>query len=109
VKSVLGPVRSFRDKIGAHFAGATLNRNDKDAERFVSLIPQLAWSNDRLVVGPWTVGLTRSGKRSSSAEIQPWSLTERHEELCERYPILQAFMPTFERRSDQNEQASREE
>jgi hypothetical protein len=106
---VLGQIVPFRDKIAAHFAGATANKRDNDAERLVSLIPQLAWSKDRLVVGPWTMGMTRSGKHSSSAEIQPWSLTERHEELCERYPILQAFMPTFERRSEQSEQASREE
>ena len=85
---VLGPVQSFRDKIGAHTSGVTVNGRDTDAERLASMIDQVTWFNDRFRVGIFAVRIQRGNKTSDSSSIKPWSLTDFHLQLCDRYPIL---------------------
>ncbi len=97
---VLGPVRAFRDKIAAHFAGMTANKDDKDAERFASLIPQVAWKSDRFEVASFCFRQKIGAQESDSSEIAPWMLTELHEDRARRYPMLREATPTFDRQTD---------
>lgn len=88
---VLGNVAPFRDKIAAHFAGMTANQNDNDAERLVSLIPGVSWSDDRFVAAGFSTYVRKGDVRSESKAIGPWKLTEMHDDLCRRYPMLTEF------------------
>ena len=93
-EKVLGNVAPFRDKIAAHFAGMTANKNDNDAERVASLIPIVSWAGERFGV-EWVVQLGIGGVESDSKAIGPWSLTETHEDLCKRFPILRELTPAL--------------
>jgi len=83
--AVIPEVVVYRDKVAAHYAWTTKNKNDNDAERIASIVPQISFVNDRLVAGASTVTLKKAGKRSRSDAIVPWSLTVVHARLCERY------------------------
>ena len=85
VENVLPEVKAFRDKVAAHFAWGTSNEKDSPAERVASIIPGIAWQNDRFVVAPYRVSVVKGGKHSDSREIYPWSLTDIHAKLCARY------------------------
>ena len=85
---VLGAVLAFRDKIGAHTAGVTQNNRDNDAERMFSTFCQIGWSGDRFKAGMLTLSVKRGSNSSDSKALQPWSLTEFHRDLCERYPLI---------------------
>jgi hypothetical protein len=88
-REVLGPVQAFRDKVGAHTAGFTQNKRDNDAERGITPCLQVAWSQDRFAVATFTMRISRDEKISDSSAMQPWRLTELHEQLCVRYPMLE--------------------
>lgn len=93
---VLGPVQSFRDKIGAHTSGVTVNSRDTEAERLVSTIRQVSWLNDRFRVGVFAVRIQRGNRISDSSSMKPWSLTDFHLQLCDRYPILARMVSATE-------------
>ncbi len=85
VESVIPEVKAFRDKVAAHFAWATRNKNDNDAERVVSILPSVAFAGRSFQVMTFQVGTRRNGKVSDSSAITPWSIPEVHERLRKRY------------------------
>jgi hypothetical protein len=85
VEKVIPEVKVFRDKVAAHFAGTTKNKQDNEAERLASLLPPLTFEDDSWYVGAMTLGLSGGGKVSTSEAIKPWSLCRVHEELRKRY------------------------
>ena len=85
VEDVIPEVRAFRDKIAAHFAWTTQNKEDNEAERMASILPQLSFHDDSFVVQGLKVSLRSGGKTSDSSVLTPWSITRIHERLSARY------------------------
>jgi hypothetical protein len=85
VENVIPEVLVFRNKVAAHFAGMTKNKDDNDAERLASLLPPITFENDSFHVGGITVGVQRDGNVSTSEDIKPWSICRVHEQLRRRY------------------------
>lgn len=85
VENIIPDVKTYRDKVAAHFAGTTRNRNDNDAERLMSLLPQLSVGTDGHSVSTLTLKKTSGGKSTDSSALTPWSITKVHEELRKRY------------------------
>lgn len=85
VRSVAPEVLAFRDKVAAHFAWNGLNRNDSEAEREASVMPQLSFVDDSFTVGAFTLSLNRGGISSNSSTITPWSIVKLHTALRLRY------------------------
>ena len=85
VAKVIPDVLAFRDKVAAHFAWATGNKKDNDAERLASVLPPLTFNGDALQVGGLCISVRRGMRVSDSKAIKPWSLTKVHENLRERY------------------------
>jgi hypothetical protein len=81
IKEVIPAVLDYRNNVGAHIARA---RKNNPAEQLVSLLPPSTLANGRYMAGVWAIHLKRSGN-SSVGQRQPWSLTETHEQLKERY------------------------
>lgn len=81
---VLGPVQTFRDKIGAHPVGATKNQKDNVADRQHSFFPQVAWEDGRLVAGSFILTMGGAGGYAQSSPLG-WSLTKAFEEMARRY------------------------
>lgn len=90
-KRVIPDVTAFRDKVAAHFAWASKNKHDNNAERAASVIPPLSFADDSFYVGGLTLSLRQGKNSSTSRAISPWSLTKVHEELRKRYwPVLES-------------------
>lgn len=85
VRSVIPEVLAYRDKVAAHYAWSTKNKQDNEAERLASIIPQITFSIDTFQVQAFTVSKGGGGKKSTSKAMQPWSITKIHERLRERY------------------------
>ena len=85
VDKIIPEVKVFRDKVGAHYSWGTKHKEDNEAERLASIIPPVAWFKDSFQVQVFTVNIVRSGKRSTSKDMKPWSITEIHQRLRERY------------------------
>ena len=85
VESVIPEVLVFRDKVAAHFAWSTQHREDNDAERLASVMPQLTFVNDSFHVGAFTLYVRHGDKASRSDTIKRWSICEIHNRLRERY------------------------
>jgi len=85
VNEVIPDVKVFRDKVAAHFAWSTSNRKDNDAERMASILPNLAWVDNRFAIGGWSVYLPKGNGVFESGEIPSWSVSAVHGGLCERY------------------------
>ncbi len=85
VESVIPAVLAFRDKVAAHFAWATRNERDTEAERMASILPPLTFNDDSFYVGSLTLSVRSGGKTSDSSALKPWSITEVHGRLCDRY------------------------
>lgn len=85
VGMVIPEVLAFRDKVAAHFAWTSRHGQDTDAERALSVMPQITFQNYSFFVGAWTLHLRAKGKESNSSSIQPWSIAEIHARLRKRY------------------------
>ena len=85
IESIIPEVKTYRDKIAAHFAWLTKSKHDNDAERLASIIPQVTWCEDSFQVQVFKISQTSGGKSSSSKALQPWSITKIHKRLQERY------------------------
>ena len=85
VKDVIPDVLAFRDKIAAHLAGMTQNSNDNEAERLMSLMPSLGFSDDSLCVNPMILTKSSGGQVSDSSILKPWSISKVHQQMRERY------------------------
>jgi len=89
VSKVIPDVRSYRDKIGAHFAWATENKRDNSAERIISVFPQVLFSDDTFVVQGHVLTQKSGDKVSTSDSMRPWSVRKTHEMLrCRYQPAL---------------------
>jgi hypothetical protein len=84
-ESVIPEILEFRNKVAAHFAWSSRNKDDNDAERLASVLPPLGYNFGRLCVGSMTVALRQGGKSSNSGAIKEWSLSKAHERLIKRY------------------------
>jgi len=87
-KKILKGIQAYRDKVGAHTAGLTQNRNDNQAERSFTPCIQVSWASDRFAAGEYQMIVRRGNVVSNTSSLEPWRLTEVHEQLCERYPAL---------------------
>jgi len=85
VEKVMPEVVAFRDKVAAHFAWASRNSKDNEAERTASILPPLSFVRNSFEVGAFTVGLGSQGKQTTSQAISPWSIRKVHERLRLRY------------------------
>ena len=85
VEAVIPEVLAYRDKVGAHYGWTTKHKEDNEAERLASIIPQVAFSKDTFQVQVFTVSKVSGGKKNTSKAMQPWSITKIHESLRERY------------------------
>ena len=85
VNEVIPDVKVFRDKVAAHFAWSTSNRKDSDAERMASILPNLAWVDNRFAIGGWSVYLPKGNGVVEPGEIPSWSVSAVHECLSKRY------------------------
>jgi hypothetical protein len=84
-QKIIPDVLAFRDKVAAHFAWTTKHKQDNDAERVMSVLPQLTFSDDSFHVGSISLSLKKDGKVSKSDTVTPWSICKVHEKLKERY------------------------
>lgn len=82
---VIPNVRAFRDKVAAHYAWATKNSRDNDAEREASVMPTITVIDGKFHAAGMTLHLTRGGRSSSSASLKPWSICDVHRSLARRY------------------------
>jgi len=73
----------FRNKIAAHFARAC--NQDTEADRVASVLYQVGYDNGRFWAPVWKLSLRRKGIKSASSNEEPWSITETHEALMQRY------------------------
>lgn len=85
LSKVIPEIKEFRDKVAAHFAWSTKNRNDNDAERIISILPPVTYSDGNWEVGSFVLNIRKDGKNSSSEKIAPWSITKEHIKLRKRY------------------------
>jgi len=85
VERVIPEVKTFRDKVAAHFAWNTKNKNDSDAERSFSIISLMGFQNESFVMGGPTLVRMSAGKVSDSRDMLPWSISKIHGRLRERY------------------------
>ncbi len=84
-RKIIPDVLAFRNKVAAHFAWTTKHKQDNDAERMMSVLPQLTFNNDSFHVGSISLSLKKDGKVSKSDTVTPWSICKVHEKLQERY------------------------
>lgn len=84
VQQVIPEVLAFRNKVAAHFAGCTQNSKDSEADRLLSILPQLGFVNGCFRVGTMMVSTRTRGKESCSEKMD-WSISEVHKRLQKRY------------------------
>ena len=85
VKRVLGPVKTWRNKVGAHFAQTTRHNEDNDATRSASVMFPVGFEDDAFCSQPFTLVLGRADKKSTSRNDMRWGLTHTHRTLAARY------------------------
>ena len=86
IEAVIPEVRTFRNKIAAHFAKCDPWRDDTPASLEASTIYPICWRDDAFWANLFGMRLTQDSKSSSSGEhIKPWSLTKVHSTLVQRY------------------------
>ncbi len=82
---VIPEVQAFRDKVAAHLAWSTKNKQNNDAERLVSILPQLTFTKGSFHIGTITGSIHKEGKKLTSEKIRAWSICKVHKELQKRY------------------------
>jgi len=85
VKRVLGAVKTWRDKVGAHFAQTTRRNEDSDATRSASVMFPVGFEDDAFVAHPFTLVKGDTRGQSTSRDDMRWSLTHTHRALAKRY------------------------
>jgi hypothetical protein len=84
LQEVIPEVHYFRDKFAAHLVGTSDDSRDDTAIRLASLLPNLGIHSGRFIVPAFGLSVSR-GDDKSSTQFDPWSLTEVHERLSNRY------------------------
>jgi hypothetical protein len=87
VDSVIPNVLWFRKKIAAHFVRAGEDSRDTEADRVASVLYQVGFEDGRFYAPIWKVTVRRNSKESTSTNEAPWSITETHEALMQRYEL----------------------
>lgn len=87
VNSVIPNVLWFRDKIAAHFTRAGSDSRDTEADRATSVLYQVGFEDGRFYAPIWKLRIRRNGKENTSSNKAPWSITETHEALMQRYEL----------------------
>jgi hypothetical protein len=85
VNLVIPNVLWFRNKIAAHFARASNNGRDTEADRVASVLYQVGFDNGRFYASIWKVSIRRKSEKSTSSNEAAWSITETHEGLIKRF------------------------
>ena len=84
VRRVLPEVLTYRNKVGAHFARASVDSRDSHADRQISVFPSIGWMDGRLRAGGLQLAMRKKGETSRSSAMN-WSLTETHLQLARRF------------------------
>lgn len=84
VKDVIPDVKRFRDKIAAHFVRADDDEEPR-ANKNASVMYQVGYTSGRFRTPILQVFTRAKGKESRSNIGNPWSLTEVHEQIRNRY------------------------
>ena len=85
VERVIPCVKTWRDKVGAHFALVSPNEKDTPADLAGSVIPHLSFEDNTFYVGSLTLNIASEDRGSSSSARMRWSLTQTHKRLTSRY------------------------
>jgi len=85
VDSVIPNVLWFREKIAAHFVRAGEDIRDTEADRAASVLYQVGFEDGRFYAPIWKVSVRKKSEKSTSSNEDPWSITETHEALMQRY------------------------
>ena len=80
IENVAPDVLQWRNKIAAHRA-ATDPRSDNLSLLTYSTLPTVSYSSPYYVVGGYTISMGDG----STSDLEPWSLTEKYEELTPRF------------------------
>ncbi len=86
--SVIPTVKWFRNKIAAHSARACEDKRDNEADRISSVLYQVAFDNDRFYAPVWQPTIGQNGRQTTGTNPGPWSITETHKILYNRYRDL---------------------
>jgi len=86
VERVIPDVLAFRDKVAAHFAWTKKDSRDNEADRQISIMPQLTYNDDSFYIGGLKLTARTAGEITTSDEIGSWSITKVHADImCKRY------------------------
>lgn len=87
VEKVIPKVKWFRDKIAAHPVRSSKesDRRDNEADRFGSVLYQVAYDSGRFYAPSWQVNIRSQRRQTAMTSPGPWSITQTHEELRNRY------------------------
>jgi hypothetical protein len=93
-REVCGPVKTYRDKVSAHYAITNPSKNDSHADLLYSTFNCPTLMDGRLRTGGINLTVTTGGVASKTTHDTYWSVTEFHESLELRYgPKLQFTRP----------------
>lgn len=81
LKVLGGPIVWYRDKVGAHISGATVNPMDTDAERWISSATRLDYTDLGITVG----GEGLEGSSNHSPDKSRWGVTGMFRQLSARF------------------------
>jgi hypothetical protein len=85
VENVIPNLKWFRDKIGAHYSRASNDKRDNEADRIASVLYQIGFDNGKFQAPFWQVSISKNGRSIQDTNRGPWSITEIHKMLAERY------------------------
>jgi hypothetical protein len=87
VEKVIPKVKWFRDKIAAHHARGSKDKDkrDNEADRTGSVLYQVGYDSGRFYAPVWEVTIVRKGEQIAGTNPGCWSITETHGKLRERY------------------------
>lgn len=84
MKTVIPDVFAFRNKVAAHYVWTKKDPRDNDAERSMSIMPMLQFSDDSFFIAGFKL-FKKAGQNTSTASLNGWSITKVHQHLKMRY------------------------
>lgn len=78
----------FRDKIAAHPVRACKDTRDNEVDRISSVLYPIAFDKERFYAPAWKLTIGQNGRQTKGTNPGPWSITETHEILYNRYRDL---------------------
>jgi hypothetical protein len=86
--SVIPNASSFRDKIAAHPVRACEDKRDNEADRIASVFYQVGFDKGRFYAPIWQITIGQKKQQIIGEKMGPWSITETHAILLNRYREL---------------------